>query len=141
MSGRVRCESPPNNKKLRDDESTMVDSQSCMSWFVFSCPSARSPSGPVLQGPGSGKWGPAPLRLPGMGVLGWLVVCEGAQTQAGAIPSIDPIDQLRHQPQRLAPPTQAATYQSVKYVLWYCGTCRAFPAGPIRRLTSPVEFD
>lgn len=132
MSGFGRCESPPNNKKLRDDESTIVDSQSCRSWFCFVFRARPSPSsGPRLQGR-VGKVGTGTLSTARNGCArlsaGWcaLLCCgcvrEGAQTQAGAIPSIDPIDQAGHQPQRLlAPPTRAATYQSVR------STCRAFP--------------
>lgn len=98
MGGCERCESPPNNKKLRHDESTMVDSQSCMSWVVFSCPSARLPVWARLAGPRSGKVGTGALATTRKGVLCWLVVvCTGVQKQAGAIPSIDPIDQARAQ--------------------------------------------
>lgn len=112
MGGCERCESPPNNKKLRDDESTMVDSQSCMSWCVF-----LGASQPVRLGPSCrarvGKVGPGALATARNGCAGagwcWLVVCNGAQAQAGAIPSIDPIDRPRHQPQRPAPPNRAVT--------------------------------
>lgn len=139
MGGCERCESPPNNKKLRHDESTMVDSQSCMSWVVFSCPSARLPVWARLAGPRSGKVGtgaPATTRK------GCALLAGGVyrRPEAGRC---DPINRSNRSSKgtshNASPhPPRAVTYQSVKQCRV---TCRAFPAGPIRRLTSPVEFD